>query len=445
MTAHAPAARHGTMPPRAIASLLALLLLGSGCSSTWKMMPTPVAYREGRVDPFADIAPHNQTTTVQILYATDRKRSTSTNKQTPYGAKRDTALNLGVATVQIGSKDATWEQVERASRTKKRPPMRIVETEQFGPLWTTISAAQPEARAEAVASTSPDDPIREPARRFVDEVNARLASAGTNDIVVYVHGFNTPFAAPIHMMAQFEHYMAHDVVCIAYSWPSRATPIGYSTQLFKAGTTIRKLRELLILLAEHTDVDRIHLVSYSAGAPILAETLLQLRLIHADTPPDEIRERTRIGTVVFAGADEDVEYIRGLALDKVGEIFDSVTIYMSRTDAAMVLSRTFTTGTARLGRALNELNEAELEAVRAQDKLQVVDVTRAVNIAGGGDIWSHAYWYLNPWVSTDVIAQFRYRLPPEERALQREQDQAVWEFPKDYPEQIVETLDRQSD
>ena len=51
-------------------------------------------------------------------------------------------------------------------------------------------------------------------------------------------------------------------------------------------------------------------------------------------------------------------------------------------------------------------------------------------------MFKHAYWYLNPWVNTDVIAILRHDLRPAERGLFREGGEAIWSFPKNYPEQI---------
>jgi esterase/lipase superfamily enzyme len=425
-----------------------MLILGAalatpqfGCAPAWKMMPPPVAFADDRLDPFHATPDERRSASIDILFATDRGKRDTENPEYAYDAERHTALRLGVATVRIGPADASPVDVEAAARAGRRPSMRITAIDEFGPLWTTISSADSEAHRAAALSTSPDDPIRAPTRRFVDEINARLADADTNDVLVYIPGFNTPFATPVHMMAQFEYFMGRDVVCIAYSWPAQDTFFGYGKQLQVAGTTVRKVRELLVLLAAETDAERIHLVGYSSGARVLSNALLQLRLVHAETPPELVREQARIGHVVFAGADEDVEYVRGLALDRVGDLLESVTIYMSRTDAAMTLARVFGDGTARLGNAIRHLSPLELEILSAQTRASVVDVTSAVRAAGGGDIWAHAYWYLNPWVNNDVITLFRYGLQPGERALERAEDGALWTFPRDYPESITEILE----
>jgi len=54
----------------------------------------------------------------------------------------------------------------------------------------------------------------------------------------------------------------------------------------------------------------------------------------------------------------------------------------------------------------------------------------------------HGYWYANEWVMSDVLAIFRWNLPPGDRGLQRREN-GVWIFPKDYPQRITQAvLDR---
>jgi esterase/lipase superfamily enzyme len=206
----------------------------------------------------------------------------------------------------------------------------------------------------------------------------------------------------------------------------------------------RNLREFLIFLAEETNAERIHLISYSAGAPIVTNALLHLRLLHASSTLEEIRTEVRLGHVIYAGADQDLDYFRNLYLDQFDDIAETITVYTSREDTGLVLSRLFTTGTARLGRAMEDLTENDLEALRQGTVTSFVDVTDATRAAGGGDLWAHGYWYLNPWVNMDVISFLAHDLTPVDRALVREEGEAIWSFPKDYPQRIREVWSRQS-
>jgi esterase/lipase superfamily enzyme len=413
------------------------MLMLAGCQ--WKMMPTPIAYRGGDVDPLRAPEPASSGAAIDVLYVTDRRPTGSTTPSSAYDSKRGLALRMGVATVQIGSANASWDAIADQSLNDKRPPMRLVDCDEIGTLWTTIPFSDPDF-LKVYESDADDDAIRQPTHQFAAMINERLAAADHKHIVLYVPGFNTPFEAPIFMMAQFAHFMGGDGVFIAYSWPARSNFLGYSKQMTTSVISQRNLRQFLVFLGEQTDAERIHLISYSAGAPVVTDALLQLRLMHAHSTREEIRAALKLGHVIYAGGDQDFDYFRNLYLDQFDDLAEVITVYTSRDDAGLVLSRVFTTGTARLGRVIGDLTENDLEALRQGSVTSFIDVTDATRAAGGGDIWSHGYWYLNPWVNMDVIAQLRYGLAPEDRGLVREDGEAVWSFPRDYPDRITQCV-----
>ena len=422
-----------------IRALALLIPLGfaAGCGG-WKMMPAPVAYSTSGVDPFASMTPEEQSTTVEILYATDRSRTKYRRPEKWYGEKRGLALRLGSASVRLGGKNATWSEVARESRADDRPPMTIESLEEYGKLWTTIPLSDGEDFPAAAASESPDDPIRAPERRFVAEINRRLARSSWKEVVIYVPGLNTPFTSPVYMMAQYKHFMGHDGVFIAYSWPAKSSFFGYSEQVVNASVSTRNLRELILLVAQETNAEQINLISYSAGAPVATQALLQIRLLHADDTAREIRDM-RLGSVIYAGADEDLDYFRNLYLDRFNEVAENITVYTSSDDAGLGLSRLFMSGSARLGSPGADLTPADREALRDGSTTSLVDVRQATHAAGGGDLFTHSYWYMNPWVNQDVINLLRTNAPASDRGLVREKDGALWGFPKNYPE-IAPTL-----
>jgi esterase/lipase superfamily enzyme len=186
-------------------------------------------------------------------------------------------------------------------------------------------------------------------------------------------------------------------------------------------------------------VERINLLGYSRGAAVVNGALLQLRLMNWGCDAETLRLRTRIGTVVYAGPDEDVDLFRSLALDRVGELVEAYVVYLSTQDLALSISRSFMSGTRRLG-APGEASDQEAEDLRAETVSGFVDVGLAQDRAGRG-LWGHSFWVDNPWVSSDLILALRYALAPAERGLVREGDELFWSFPEDYPERVAEVVD----
>ncbi len=399
------------------------------------MMPTPLIYRDGTLDPFDLVPPEDRTTTIDVFFATDRAPSGFRTPASAYGSARGLALRLGRAGVRLGPESLTWDSLVARTRSNARPTMTVARVEEFGTLWTTIPETDPEFPA-ARASASPDDPIREPARRFASEINRRLERSRSRDIVIHVPGFNTPFATPAYRMAWLEHWLSRDAVCISYSWPAWGTAFGYSQQLSNARTSVPNLRRLIEFLAAETSAEQIHLIGLSNGTQMLLDTLLQLRLAHASSPREELRRRLRIGHVIFAAADEDLDYFRGAYLDRFDDLAESVLVYTSRHDLGLALSRIFLTGSPRVGQA-----RAYTEGLGSPDNghetpTVLVDVTPA-QVRAGDDIYSHSYWYMNPWVSSDVILLLRRDLPPDRRALVPSPKGPGWTFPPDYPERAT--------
>ncbi len=405
-------------------SLVGLCLVG--CVD--RMMPTPLIYRDPGPDPFTLVPPEERTTHVSVLYATDRAPSGSAYPSTAYAGVRGSSLRLGLSTVRIGSTNPDWDAFVQRVRKATRLGLHITDTEEFGALWTTIPEADPGFLA-ARDSRSVDDPIREPARRFAAEINARLDRTRRKDIVLYVPGFNTSFATPIYRMAGLAQYLSGDAVCIAYSWPAWQTALGYQQQVNIARSSVRNLRELIEFLAEGTDAEHIHLFAYSNGAQMLTDALVQLRLSEPDA--DQLRRNLRIGYVIYAAADEDLQHFRGACLDGVEDLGLGTVVYSTRADIGLILSRVTMTGSERLGQAARIRPP---DAPARPGATVVVDTTRPLRRWNADGLYDHSYWYTNPWVSSDIILMLRHDLPPGRRGLVRSRAPDGWAFPADYPE-----------
>ncbi|MEM7146972.1 MAG: alpha/beta hydrolase [Verrucomicrobiota bacterium] len=409
----------------------------AGCAGSFSMMPTPVAYRISNINLFSDMSASKETTDIDVLYVTDRKPENGVNAAEGYTDERGLALRLGHAVVKMGGEGQEWPDLERQSlMSNKRPKMRMESVEEYGKLWTTIPISDAEGFAAVMEQPGPGAPVRAAGAKFAGEINRRLANSTRDDVTVYVPGFNTSFDTPILMMAQFSHFMQRDGVFIAYSWPSSTSPFGYSKQIQRREVSVRNLREFLVYLAEETNAKKIHVVTFSAGAPLVTKALLQLRLTHEGKTAAQVHAATRLGHVIYAGADDDWEYFRNVYLDGFNDLAESITVYTSANDKGLGLSSALMNKNVRLGRVTNELTQGDLEALRQATVTSFVDVTDALKYAGKGDGFGHSYWYANPWVNTDVIAILAGDRTPSERALVREEGEALWTFPEDYPERV---------
>lgn len=412
--------------------LLVLIVLGTslfGCGSTKPpsdqifLMPAPDLYAEGDIDPFSDDEPIESEYQPRILFATDRLPSDDKEQFAFYGDGRDNALHLGEARIEFSADNPiTWDEARRISLLKSRTdkyPLQIASVEEYGLLARTVPPIRPEA-----------DRTETPGRRFAEAINRRLQDSQSRDVYIYVHGYKVEFENPILVAAELWHFLGHDGAFVAYSWPSTRKTLAYWSDLDDAINSARRLRALIVHIAENTDAERIHVVGYSAGTRLVARMVADLGLYGYFLDDEELHRRVKLGHVILVGSDIDRAILMGYLLDGALRVPVALTIYESADDSALGLSqRVFQRN--RVGQVV--AGELDLPGVKEffvqHPELRVIDVTQAeAGTAGSG----HSYFRESPWVSSDILVTLLYDLPPAERGLVRKPDSPIWTFPDDY-------------
>src|SRR5512137_3212948 len=130
------------MPPllpgraRRIASGLAALLaaaLLAGCASPVRLMPTPVPFNSGDVDPFAHAGTKVLGTDVPVLYATNRG-AVIEKPQPIHTILPSERLRMGVAHVRIGDESLDWQTLHRLSTSDDPDDRPIVHLDWLEPM-----------------------------------------------------------------------------------------------------------------------------------------------------------------------------------------------------------------------------------------------------------------------------------------------------------------------
>jgi len=401
---------------------LCIPIILTGCRNRELLMPTPVIYTSQGIDPFTE-NPHH-TNTYDIIVATDRRRSGSTEPDRFYSNSRGSSLRFGVSRVQIGSDDLTSEALHELSRQehrRKKTYVSLIDTQDIGPLSTT----QPPNHS------TEDDP---PADTIIAEIiNDRLADAEHPDIYIFIHGYNTRFDRNVELAAEILHFMGRNGVVISYGWPSHDALLGYGADKANAAWSVRHFRFLIEYLATHTTADRINLIGHSAGCPIIVNALTQIRLKNHTLSADEAHRMTRIGSVLLAAPDMDLLEFINCQRDGFTDLAEMVGIYMSRQDRALGMSA-WVYGYARLGRALDSMRPDQRDELFSNPEMWTVDVTKAQTIASS--FLGHSYFHRNAWISADMIMFIHHNLPPPGRGLTRKEGDFAWQFPNKYPKLI---------
>jgi esterase/lipase superfamily enzyme len=197
----------------------------------------------------------------------------------------------------------------------------------------------------------------------------------------------------------------------------------------------------LVALIARSSAERINILAYSCGSPLLAAALARLRARHPQEGHAELGKRYRIGNVIFAASDVDFKTFAHQDVPPILDLAQQLIIYASRNDRALGFS-SLIAGASRLGKPdIADLSPQELERLAADPRLQAIDVSDVRGAHEMGGMKGHGYWYANNWISTDVTLSLRHPIPPGKRCLVNAPGKPqTWLFPDDYPKCVGDRM-----
>ena len=210
----------------------------AGCGNP--LMPTPVGFDRQGADPFARTVQQDRDTRVRLFLASNRTVHKGAAPEAYFGNDRALRLHLGTLDVRIGDDGLAWDRLVDLSRTDGRegsPPITIRAIDDFGPAWTQAIGM--------VAMRTPgtiDEAVR---RRFTSEVDRELASCGSSDLFVFLHGFNTDVPGNAAVAASLFHYLGRNGAFVQFEWPSRNSIWSYQADKAAASASVRTFRGFL--------------------------------------------------------------------------------------------------------------------------------------------------------------------------------------------------------
>ena len=325
-------------------------------------------------------------------------------------------MKAAAARVQVDRDSGTAEALWRNSVQRKINP-KFLYSESLGTLWTVIP--------EPFSTTQPSQSA--PAETFCQRVEQEMKRLHTDQIVIFVHGFDTSVQGNAETLAAIWHYSGRRFVPIQYEWPSDVRILDYTVDKQNAARSVRSLRLLLDLLSQRTSARRINLLGHSAGTPVVVQALHELRLIGSGLGPEALHSRYHIGSVVLAAPDMDtVEYLNAM-MDGLLDLTTRVTIYMSSGDLALRLSR-WLFGETRLGFIdTSKIDAGEAQWLASIPNATAVDVEEAMEKYP--DFLGHGYFYRNPIVANDIFRVLLDDASPADRGLvHNPKKPSMWEF-----------------
>jgi esterase/lipase superfamily enzyme len=390
------------------------------------LMSTPLTYRDSRFETFLTLPDDVSPPVFDVYFATDREPAEKGPFQPEfYGNERSSSLSLGIVKVRLGAEEMNWPEIRATSLMEKRTkaiPLSIERIESLHKIGTAVETLEASLHKETLSV----DP-------FISRINHRLANSDTKSIFIFVPGFRVDFTYPVLVATELWYYMGCSGAFIAYSWPSKQRLRDYFSDIETAAFTAQHFRMLLLYLADRTEAEYIHILSYSAGARIVSQALHELRLMTYGIEVSQFKKTLKIGQVIFTAPDIDLMLFAARYRDGFADIADKITIYTNANDNALNWALRFF-GWPRLG-APGELGltPEEIRSLEDFGKTVIIDVAEAENSASGN---GHGYFIKSPWVSSDILLTLRCGLVVSERGLLKPKGLTVWSFHSKYPSTI---------
>jgi esterase/lipase superfamily enzyme len=248
---------------------------------------------------------------------------------------------------------------------------------------------------------------------FYRDVSRAVSNGEDDAALIFIHGYNVDFDSAIYRAAQLKFDLKFRGPVIAYSWPSRASILGYFVDRTNAEWSSQHLREFLQQIAERSGARRLHVIAHSMGSQVLAYALRDGgRLSVASAPA--------LQEIVLAAPDIDAR-IFGQIATAIRQNAQRVTLYASSSDRALFWSKFFN-GERRAG---------DSDAIDVLDGIDYIDASAVTE--DDVDILGHSYFSEARVVLDDLSYLIRLRLPPGQRAGLRPNMSAqkqYWTFAK---------------
>jgi esterase/lipase superfamily enzyme len=294
---------HISMPPFALFRLIAVLGLFapilSGCASAPK---TDTAGGEPEAH------------TVDVFYVTDRDSDPAGRDD--FGTERG-KVSYGIATVGI-------------------PPNHEIGKRE-APSVFRFEWSEDERKHIALKGLLPMDRTE-----FLQQLGWAIEKSRDRRLMVFVHGYNTPFAEASRLVAQFATDLKFSGPVLMFSWPSQGSLTGYTVDETNAEWSQAHLVKTLKDLLDKTPAKRIYLVAHSMGTRVLTRAYITLAGDRWMETPNAMRE------MILIAPDIDADLFRQDIAPRLAKTGIHVTLYASSGDRALMASRAFH-GYARAG------------------------------------------------------------------------------------------------
>jgi len=303
----------------------------------------------------------------RVWYATNRQ-PIAEGEKTGYGGRVDTQVHFGSCEVvipashKVGELGSPWITRILSGRDDRLRLREVVPMGEAG-FWTSV-------------------------REYAASFDAKHRNA-----LVFIHGFRVSFRDAALRAAQLGYDLNVQGPVAFFSWPSRATLLGYVNDGSAVEASERAMTDFLTRFTRDCGADRVHVIAHSMGNRLLLRALQRIVSAAEATPA------VRFGHLVLAAPDITRDLFLDVA-DQYRRLSRRTTLYVSDMDRALRAS--FRLQGARVGLA------PPITCVPGIDTVHVANVDRTL-------LGHSAFAEARP-VLTDIHALLNFDAPPEQRA-----------------------------
>ena len=171
--------------------------------------------------------------------------------------------------------------------------------------------------------------------------NERVSKTPDHAVLVFIHGFNNRFEDSVFRLAQIVHDFGTTAVPVLVTWPSRGKLTAYGYDRESTNYSRNAIEKLFQALGKNPNVKDVSILAHSMGNMLALEGLRQMAIRNGHLP-------AKFKNVMLAAPDVDVDVFRSQIAD-MGNPRPKFTLFVSRDDRALAMSRRVWGNVARLG------------------------------------------------------------------------------------------------
>ena len=202
-------------------------------------------------------------------------------------------------------------------------------------------------------------------RQFFQGVRRYQGGSKKQDVIVFVHGYNSSLQEALFRLAQMNADSHIQGTPILFAWPSQAKVSGYIADKDSVTYSRDYLVQLLTTLAEDPQIGKVVLFAHSMGSWLSVEALRQLKL------SGKVHVLRRLD-VALAAPDIDVDVFRS-QIEVIGPMASPMVLLVSKDDKALSVSNKISADRERVG--VMDVSDPDVQKVALKANLTIIDIS----------------------------------------------------------------------